>query len=258
MRISDWSSDVCSSDLWRSPDRRRPEQARCGSRRRYIRRSGSAERDQQGHRGSCPGGVGRRQRSGQDQVAAAHSRPRSAPCRKGPALVSPLRVRHDGGGGMIRAEDADFHFTPDSHWQWVETIALPFCVPEANINVIVYVVARPMLGVCMADVTILDRISDLWEEQAYIDNQQHMPCPEKLSDFTLPNGLTVKAIDPINHYRVEYQGIDDTWFKLDYHALHTAYDINDPAIDPLAADRSEAHTSELPSLMRHPYAVFSL
>src|SRR3546814_13145655 len=89
----------------------------------------------------------------------------------------------------------------------------------------VYVVARPMLGVCMADVTILDRISDLWEEQAYIDNQQHMPCPEKLSDFTLPNGLTVKAIDPINHYRVEYQGIDDTWFKLDYHALHTAYDI---------------------------------
>src|SRR3546814_9924500 len=44
------------------------------------------------------------------------------------------------------------------YWQCVETIALPFCVPEANINVIVYVVARPMLGVCMADVTILDRI----------------------------------------------------------------------------------------------------
>src|SRR3546814_8581099 len=92
-----------------------------------------------------------------------------------------------------------------------------------------------------------------------------MPCPEKLSDFTLPNGLTVKAIDPINHYRVEYQGIADTWFKLDYHALHTAYDINDPAIDPLAADRngpawdssrSEQHTSELQSLMRISYAVF--
>ena len=57
---------------------------------------------------------------------------------------------------MIGAQDADFHFTPDSHWQWVETIALPFCVPEANIYVIVYVVARPILGVCMADVTIID------------------------------------------------------------------------------------------------------
>lgn len=139
---------------------------------------------------------------------------------------------------MIRAEDADFHFKPDSHWQWVETIALPFCIPEENINVIVYVVARPMLGVCMADVTILDRITDLWEEQAYVDNQQHMPCPEKLSDFSLPNGLSIKAVDPTRHYRVEYQGIDDTWFKLDYHALHTAYDINDPDIDPLAAERN--------------------
>jgi len=139
---------------------------------------------------------------------------------------------------MIRPEDADFHFKPDSHWQWVETIALPFCVPEANINVIVYVVTRPMLGVCMADITIIDRISDLWEEQAYVDNQQHMPCPEKLSDFSLPNGLTVKAVDPTRHYRVEYEGIDDTSFRLDYHALHTAYDINDPELDPLAAARN--------------------
>src|SRR3546814_7843292 len=72
------------------------------------------------------------------------------------------------------------------------------------------------------------------------------------------------AVDPVNHYRVEYQGIDDTWFKLDYRALHTAYDINDPAIDPLAAkrngpawdSRSEEHTSELQSLMRNSYAVF--
>jgi hypothetical protein len=139
---------------------------------------------------------------------------------------------------MIRPEDADFHFKTDSHWQWVETIALPFCVPEENINVIVYVVTRPMLGVCMADVTILDRIAHLWEEQAYIDNQQHMPCPKSLLDFTLPNGLSIKVVEPINHYHVEYEGIDDTHFKLDYRALHTAYDINDPDMDPLAAARN--------------------
>src|SRR3546814_14566662 len=93
-----------------------------------------------------------------------------------------------------------------------------------------------MLGVCMADITSLDRITDLWEEQAYVDNQQHMPCPEKLSDFSLPNGLTVTAVEPINHYRVEYRGIDDTSFRLDYRALHAAYDINDPAIDPLRSE----------------------
>lgn len=139
---------------------------------------------------------------------------------------------------MIKPEDADFHHTPDSHWQWVETIALPFYVAEANINAVVYVVARPMLGVCMADVTIMDRITDLWEEQLYIDNQQHMPCPTSLLDFTLPNGLTITAVEPLKQYRVAYEGIDDTRFDLNYVALHEPYDINDPAMDPMAASRN--------------------
>jgi hypothetical protein len=139
---------------------------------------------------------------------------------------------------MIKPEDFDFHFTPDSHWQWVETIAMPFCVPEANINVIVYVLTRPMLGVCMADITMIDRITDLWEESLYIDNQQHLPCPKTLMDFTLPNGLSIKAIEPLKHYHMAYDGIDDTHFDLDLVALHEPYDINDPAMDPMAAGRN--------------------
>ena len=139
---------------------------------------------------------------------------------------------------MIKPEDVDFHFTPESHWQWVETLALPFSVPDANINVICYVVARPMLGVCAADITIMDRITALWEEQAYIDDMQHLPCPERFSEFTLPNGLSIKAVEPLQHYRVEYDGFDDTGFHLDYRALHAPYDINDPAMDPMAAART--------------------
>lgn len=139
---------------------------------------------------------------------------------------------------MIKPEDADFHFQADSHWQWVETIALPFAVPEANINVICYVVTRPMLGVCAADITVIDRISDLWEEQAYIDDMQHMPCPKSLLDFTLPNGLSIKAVEPLKHYRVDYDGFDDTSFHLDFVALHEPFDINDPAMDPMATGRN--------------------
>ena len=138
---------------------------------------------------------------------------------------------------MIEAKDADFHFTKESHWQWAETIALPFCVPEANINAVLYVVTRPMLGVCMSDITIMDRISDLWEEQLYVDNQQHMPCPASLLDFSLPNGLSIKAVEPLKHYHVTYQGIDDTHFDLHYRSLHEPYDINDPNMDPTAAKR---------------------
>ncbi len=139
---------------------------------------------------------------------------------------------------MIKPEDCEFHFKPDSHWQWVETIALPFSVPEANINGIIYVLTRPMLGVCACDITIMDRITDLWEEQLYIDNQQHLPCPKSLLDFTLPNGLSVKAVEPLKRYQVSYEGIDDTRFTLDYVGLHEPYDINDPAMDPTAAKRN--------------------
>lgn len=139
---------------------------------------------------------------------------------------------------MIKPEDCDFHFKPDSHWQWVETIALPFNIPEANINAVVYVVARPMLGVCMSDITLMDRITDLWEEQLYVDNMQHLPCPKSLRDFTLPNGLSIKVIEPLMHYRVDYEGFDDTRFSLDYYGLHAPFDINDPAMDPAAARRN--------------------
>jgi hypothetical protein len=138
---------------------------------------------------------------------------------------------------MIKPQDFDFHFKPDSHWQWVETIALPFNIPQSNINGVIYVLTRPMLWVCMCDITLIDRISDLWEEQLYIDNQQHLPCPKSLLDFSLPNGLSIKAIEPLKHYRVAYEGIDDTHFNLEYFALHEPYDINDPNMDPTAAKR---------------------
>ncbi len=65
---------------------------------------------------------------------------------------------------MIKPEDFDFHFDADSPYNWAETLALPFVVPEANINAVVYLVTRPKLGVCMCDITLMDRISDLWEE----------------------------------------------------------------------------------------------
>jgi len=139
---------------------------------------------------------------------------------------------------MITPQDADFHFKPDSHWQWVETLAFPFAVPEANINGVIYVLTRPMLGVCMCDITLMDRITDLWEEQAYVDNQQHLPCPKSLLEFSLPNGLSLKATRPLKHYEIQYDGIDDTRFKLDFVALHEPYDCNDPAMDPLAAQRN--------------------
>jgi hypothetical protein len=139
---------------------------------------------------------------------------------------------------MISPEDFDFHFKEDSPYNWAETLALPFAVPEANINAIVYLVTRPKLGVCMGDITLIDRISDLWEEQLYVDNMQHLPCPETLKKFALPNGLSFEVIEPLKLYKMRYEGIDETSFDLTYRALHAPFDINDPAMDPMAAGRN--------------------
>lgn len=138
---------------------------------------------------------------------------------------------------MIKPEDMEFHFKADSHWQWVETIALCFHIPGTTINGIVYLVTRPMLGVCACDVSLHDRITDLWEEQLYIDNQQHLPCPKSLRNLSLPNGLRLTALEPLKGYHAVYEGIDDTRFDLTFTNLHAPYDLNDPAMDPMAAKR---------------------
>ena len=75
---------------------------------------------------------------------------------------------------MIRPEDFNYHFRPDTHWQWAETIFFPVNVPGTTLNGGLYVLTRPMLGVSMCSITFMDRLSMLWEDQAYIDNQQHL------------------------------------------------------------------------------------
>jgi hypothetical protein len=139
---------------------------------------------------------------------------------------------------VIRPEDFDFHFKPDSPYSWAETLAMPFSIPDANIDGIIYVLSRPVIGVTMADITIMDRISPMWEEALYVDNQQHMPCPKSMLDFALPNGLSFKVIEPLKLYHLTYKGFEDTEFDLHYRALHEPFDLNDPAMDPNAAARN--------------------
>ncbi len=141
---------------------------------------------------------------------------------------------------MILPEDADYHVKPDSHFHWSETLFFPVNVPGTSINGGLYLLTRPVLGVTMASVTFMDRLTTLWEDQAYIDNQQHLPCPKSLLDVSLPNGLSIRAVEPLLKYHVTYDGIDDTRCDLTYEALHAPFDLNDPAMCPMAAQRNGA------------------
>ena len=138
---------------------------------------------------------------------------------------------------MILPEHAEFQFGADSPYDWCETNFFPFAVPEHRISGSIYLLSRPKLGVTMADILVQDRIAPEWEAQAYVDNQQHLPCPQSLLDYSLPNGLSVRVVRPLEHYQMSYQGIDDTSFELEFQSLMPPFDMNDPDMDPMAAGR---------------------
>jgi hypothetical protein len=138
---------------------------------------------------------------------------------------------------LITAADAEFHQTTSSDPGWTETLYFPFSVPDKSLCGGFYLVARPNVGVIMCDVSVHDRLSHIWDQMLYVDNQQHMPCPESFLDFSLPCGYTVKVVEPLKRYELSYTGYDDTQIDLTFDALMAPYDMNDPAMDPLAAAR---------------------
>lgn len=139
---------------------------------------------------------------------------------------------------MILPEQANFQFTPDSADNWCETNFFSWSIPEENILGYFYLLTRPRLGVCMSDITIQDRISPVWEDQLLVDNRQHMRCPETLLDYSLPNGLKVKCLEPLKRYQIDYDGIEGTSIHLETTALMEPWDMYDPEMDPQAKKRS--------------------
>lgn len=140
---------------------------------------------------------------------------------------------------MISERDAHFHHDTSSPFDWCETNWFPFCIPEANILGGCYVLTRPVLGTCMSDITIFDRISNTWEGQKYVDNRQHLPVFESFSEYSLPNGLSVKMLEPLKRYQVDYEGRGDTSIHLLYRALMRPWDMNDPETCPSAKRRKK-------------------
>lgn len=136
---------------------------------------------------------------------------------------------------MIRPEDVQFHTPEDVDHVWAETNFFSFYVPEPNLTGWIYTVARPGTGAMVCDIEVMDRIGRITLETVYFDFQQHMPIPDKLENYSLPNGLTLRTENEPRDYIVDYQGTDDTAFKLKFAGLMEPFDIHDPDMDPLAS-----------------------
>jgi hypothetical protein len=134
---------------------------------------------------------------------------------------------------MITAADLAFH-TPDGvDRNWAETYWFGCYVPEENLYGWVYMVFRAGTGAMTCDIEFIDRKSARAHDSRYVDIQHHIPIPERLQSFSLPNGLEFQA-KSVSEYRIDYVGVDDTEIHLDFSGIHEPYDIHDPNIDPLA------------------------
>ncbi len=143
---------------------------------------------------------------------------------------------------MIRHEDIEFHIPPQADHTWAETNYFCLSIPEERLVASVYTVTRKGLGVQLVDVVIFGSLGDTRAESLYIDSQQHLPAPERLSDYRTPNGLHVQAFSP-RDYRVDYVGFDNTELHFDFKGLMEPFDIHDPAHSPMAQPQARAATS---------------
>jgi len=149
---------------------------------------------------------------------------------------------------VIRPEDAQFHPPTTDDPLWAETNYFGLYAAqdtETPINIGVYGLFREPLGVVGSTVSVnRKRVTLPWAAD-YWDAWEHLvvPQPSNLLDYELANGLKVVCSEPNAVWDVSYTdvaaGLD---LRFRYTALMEPYDINDPAQDPMAADRDMAKT----------------
>ncbi|MFM5884097.1 MAG: hypothetical protein ACKOQ3_01985 [Novosphingobium sp.] len=146
---------------------------------------------------------------------------------------------------MITDRDLDLHNDTSPALDHAETMFLIFSVPEERISGNAYILARPNLGVCLSSIYIHQGMhANAWTAD-YSDAPMHLPCPPTMADFTLANGLSVKAGNGARDYRFRYDGQDGLCrFDLSFRGLMDPFDPLDPAHNPmLAAFNGDAEAS---------------
>jgi hypothetical protein len=133
---------------------------------------------------------------------------------------------------MITDKDLDLHVTDPKAHNWAETNYFAFFIPEHGICGHLHALFRPNVGAVMSDIRVWRGLVPSTDDTWYISHHSHLPMPQSLREYTLLNGLSVRALSP-RHYRVDYIGIDDTEIHFDVRGIMEPYDTADPAMDPV-------------------------
>ena len=140
---------------------------------------------------------------------------------------------------MITPEDVEYHTPPNADYKWAETYIFPIAIPEEHLLVMVYVAARPVLGVMLNDIYVYGALTDNRAELLYIDSQVHLPAPKRFSDIDSPSGLRIRATNAPRDFRIDYVGYDDTEIHVDWNGIMDPFDVHDPQHTPHAVGTIE-------------------
>ena len=120
------------------------------------------------------------------------------------------------------AADDRFHFsTMSDRWWETETCWFSFSVPERNLGGWVYVLARPNIGTVAGGAWFWDDSGELPWEVLHCANYTAMRLPrdQDLDDIRLPTGVSIKMIEPLARYDVEYAYEDRVQLKMRFDAV---------------------------------------
>ena len=136
---------------------------------------------------------------------------------------------------MIRDEDVHFHATDPAQPNWAETNYFGFYNAEEKLNVGVYALFRPNLGIVGSTICMNSGFSNAPWEADFVDLQSSLPIPDGLAAYTLANGLSVTCTKPNLDWEIRYDDREGTTIDVAFKAIMLPFDIQDPEMDPMKA-----------------------
>lgn len=158
---------------------------------------------------------------------------------------------------MIKPEQIDYQNPPDADHDWVETYLIPIVIPKEHIYALVYVCARPVMGVMSNQIMVCGALSDNRSDLLHYNDNQHLPTPKKFSQLTSPIGLSITATRAPRDFRIDYKGFDGTEIHVDWEGLMDPFDIHDPNHSPQAGRVEDMH-ADIDARKKHKAGHFDL
>jgi len=143
---------------------------------------------------------------------------------------------------MLDDNDAEFHPFSPAQTDWAETNFFGFYNVEHCLNVGVYALFRPNLGIVSSSICCNSRRALTPWEADFCDYRAALPMPESRSllDYRLDNSLHVRCSDPNRTWQINYDDGEGTTIDVAYTALMPPFDIHDPDQDPMCASGAQA------------------